>query len=337
VSSSLYQNSLPYNTALAIIVNGQVIALFLHELQCFITTAEHLNFTSASKHLFISQSGLSKLISKMEQELGVELFDRSSNKVELTQAGNEFLMLSRNFLMECHRLQSLSSSDINESCGKISIAVSSHYGHYGHKYVEKFLHLIQSEIQNVDLTILSLPMTEINEKLLNNELDFAAIVETSLNYHEDLEYRVIEHRLRKVVLSTKHPLASNKIIKLSDLRDEKFITVARSQSPVSFDMIITLCTSCGFYPKIIKQVQNFDTLYALINNGQGITISAVKPDENMYPGIIAIEIDESEYPELNRLSNIYSNIVVAWKKSNHNLHSTSIVKNLEKTFSKQNI
>ena len=60
------------------------------QLQCFIASVEEKTFFDAAQSLYISQSSLSKQIMKLEQELGVMLWDRSRRKAGLTEGGNLF-------------------------------------------------------------------------------------------------------------------------------------------------------------------------------------------------------------------------------------------------------
>lgn len=63
----------------------------LRQLKYFVKVAETLNFSEASRNLFITQSTLSQQIRQLEQELGTALFQRDSHRVELTEAGSELL------------------------------------------------------------------------------------------------------------------------------------------------------------------------------------------------------------------------------------------------------
>ena len=57
------------------------------QIECFLAVAQTLNFTQAAKSIFISQQAISKYISNLEEELGVRLFIRRHNEIELTAAG----------------------------------------------------------------------------------------------------------------------------------------------------------------------------------------------------------------------------------------------------------
>ena len=63
----------------------------LSQLKYFLTAAGEENFSNAAKKLYISQPALSRAISRLEEELGVQLFERSSNRVVLNDSGRSFL------------------------------------------------------------------------------------------------------------------------------------------------------------------------------------------------------------------------------------------------------
>ena len=72
----------------------------LTQLKYFIRLAEILNFTEASRLLFITQSTLSQSIRQTEGELGIQLFERIGKKVYLTDVGQAFLPFARQAIIE---------------------------------------------------------------------------------------------------------------------------------------------------------------------------------------------------------------------------------------------
>ena len=74
------------------------------QLQYMLTLAEYKNMTRASEALYISQSALSHYLKNVEQELGVTLFDRSTNPLSLTYAGKCYMESARRILMENDRM-----------------------------------------------------------------------------------------------------------------------------------------------------------------------------------------------------------------------------------------
>lgn len=83
------------STAVGTPINVQVD---LRMLECFVAVAEELSFRKASERLSVAQPAVSRTIRALEQRLGVDVFMRSSRRVELTSAGDLLLQLSRDLL-----------------------------------------------------------------------------------------------------------------------------------------------------------------------------------------------------------------------------------------------
>ncbi len=286
--------------------------MFMQELLYFVAAAEHLNFTSAANQVYITQSGLSKNISKMEQELGFQLFTRDKHNVELTPQGKAFLDSVNDFLMDCNNLK-LIAAETSGLNSHATIGASIHYGHYAHRYIEEFLRMFPEEFENVNLDIACLPITELRQKLLDGEIDFLLATNAVIKDVPEIESVPLIRRRRVVILSQNHPLAGADKLKMSQLKDEAFAVINRMDTPSSFDMVITLCNCVGFYPKIVKRVPDFDTLYATLQWGQMVGVSCVEPDPSVCPQLKAIAIDEEELDNEFCADALGSDLYLAWR------------------------
>ena len=292
--------------------------MFMQELLYFVTTAEHLNFTSAANQLFITQSGLSKHISKMEQELGFPLFTREKRSVELTPAGKAFLASANTFLMDCNLLKMLTTSGEGVDQNSLTVGVSSHYGHYGHQYLNAFLNSFSDILNRINLDVKCTSLMSLRQGLYDGSLDFIIATKTAVGDNPDFQTRPLLQRQRKIILSERHPLANEGQLLVSQLRDEAFAIINRFDTPNSYDMVISLCNCVGFYPKIVKRANNFDTLYMLIESGKALTISCVDPAPSSCPGLRAIPIDTSELPTETYRDALRGDLYFAWNRNNHN-------------------
>jgi len=71
----------------------------MRPIRYFISVAENLNFTEASKQLFVAQPAVSQQIAYLEKKLGVKLFNRTKHYVQLTHAGSVFLRDAREMII----------------------------------------------------------------------------------------------------------------------------------------------------------------------------------------------------------------------------------------------
>ena len=79
-----------------------MIAVELRHLEYFVAVAAELNFSRAAKRIHVVQSALSASVSRLEKELGVDLFDRSNRQITLTAAGEVFLEHAREVTLVRH-------------------------------------------------------------------------------------------------------------------------------------------------------------------------------------------------------------------------------------------
>jgi LysR family hydrogen peroxide-inducible transcriptional activator len=79
------------------------------QLYYLIAVAEHQNFTIAAEKLFVTQPTLSMQVAKLEEELNIKLFDRSSKPIKLTSVGKKILEQARRVVIEAERIKDIVS------------------------------------------------------------------------------------------------------------------------------------------------------------------------------------------------------------------------------------
>ena len=75
------------------------------QLQYVLAVAEHQNFTKAAQKVFVTQPTLSMQIQKLEEELDVQIFDRSKKPIQLTETGRKIVTQARNIVNESERIK----------------------------------------------------------------------------------------------------------------------------------------------------------------------------------------------------------------------------------------
>ncbi len=291
--------------------------MFLRELLYFVVAAEHLNFSEAAEQLFITKSGLSKNISKIEAELGVQLFARDKQNLTLTPAGHKFLESASRLLMDCNYLNLMSNEGIDAKQEKITIGISNHYGHYAHVHVNRFVNQVFEKEELVDLEVECLPIPMLQQEYLQGKIDFVIGNRSVMRDLPFCEYLPFLSQFRQIVLSKTHPLATADRLKLSQFKEEPFIAIDRHATPYAYDYDLKLCINYGdFFPRIVKEVSDFDTLYMTMERTNLVTITCIPPDLPTLKTVVIDEIGTCE-PAVS--------LFVGWNERNHK-SAISIVK-----------
>ncbi|MFN1834762.1 LysR substrate-binding domain-containing protein [Balneola sp. MJW-20] len=181
----------------------------------FFEVAANLSFTKAAELLFISQPAVSKHIQNLENELGVALFDRRGNTIQLTSPGAKLL----EYLHKARHLEKMVQSDIDifrnqqEITGELKVGSSTTISLY---VLPEILSSFHKKFPGIKILLINRNSENIINALQDKNIDLA-IVESyhkinSLNYSPFIEDEIIP------VCSSRSPYA-DQVIDLEDLRD----------------------------------------------------------------------------------------------------------------------
>lgn len=238
----------------------------LHQLRYVVEVAKQRHFTKAAEEICVAQSSLSQQITKLEEELGVKLFDRTTRAVQLTDAGEEFINHARHILAEIDSVKQSMLNHIGLTKGSITIGVITTLESID------FVSLITSfhkTYPGITLNIVNngsyklarmLQDSMINVALLTPPMDFAG---------DDVEFFHLTDDEFVLVASNKHPLAKQKIVALEDLSEEHFIFPSEDQS--IYKIYMKACQDAGFQPNVVCHSSHCETNLALVADGMALT------------------------------------------------------------------
>ena len=240
------------------------------KLKYIITIAELKSISKAANELFISQPSLSSILSNLEKELGVTLFNRSTSPLSLTYAGEKYIKIAKEILSLESNLKKELFDISNMKKGKLTVGIPSVRGTHVlplilPKFKEKFpameIHLIEGDSNylqeclfsgKVDLVLTSLPT---NHKKINCEL---------------LYEEKIMLACKKGYLGEDYLLPnSTNVISLEKLKDIDFILTKKNHrirklTENLFDMF-------DFKPKVVLETANTATAFRLATSGLGVS------------------------------------------------------------------
>lgn len=249
-------------------------------LRYFLAVAEELHFGRAAARLNMSQPPLSIHIKELEKQLGTQLFIRHSRSVALTHAGKILMEESRRLLANANQVLARVEQIGRGEAGRIELGVvgTAMWGRM-RPVMRRFL----KENPNVEVQFRE-KMPAMQMALLERrELD-AGIWRMATEPPEGFISLRLHESAFLVAMPEEHQLASYCAIPLEALRDEYFVTMPPVHTDWAF--LQRVCLQAGFSPVIIREVNEPQTVLAMISMGIGITLIADSYAQMNWPGVV---------------------------------------------------
>ena len=228
------------------------------------TVRQNFNLTEASAALYTSQSGVSKHIKDLEDELGVQLFVRKGKRLlGLTEPGQALLSIVERMLVDADNIKRLADDFNKVDEGTLTIATT----HTQARYVlPPIVNLFKKEFPKVHLILQQASPVEIAEMLLQGEADIGIATE-SLTTEENLASVPYYDWCHSIITPQDHPLASKTEISLTDLAEYPIITyhggfTGRSKIDKAF-------TDAGIDVNIVMSALDADVIKTYVELGMG--------------------------------------------------------------------
>lgn len=275
----------------------------LKRLEYFTVLSEESSFRLAAERLNISQPALSQQISKLEDELGARLIDRSSSPVSVTPVGAQVLERARVLLAESARILEIgrNASDGGTGTLRVGCAPSLLYGG-----IPRLIGHFSAEHPKIATEIIKRPTNELIEMLRLDQVDLAFLFRSPDD--ELLDSVEVSRQMFYVVLPEGHPLAKHKKLDLYQLRNETIVLPVRRGSPTFYDSIIAACLASGFsaMSNVVEGATLLDQM-AAVAAGRGVTLVPRGTAES-------ITLPGTCYRPLERPA-LRVHVMLAWKRS----------------------
>ena len=258
----------------------------LRHLRYFVAVAEERNFTRAAKRLNMAQPPLSRQIQQLEEILEVQLFQRDSRPLKLTETGKFFYAHAVQLLAQTSELESMTKRVGNiERSLSIGFVGSTLYG-----MLPKIIRRFRDENTTVELSLHEMSTMDQIRALKDGQIDvgFGRI------RHEDANIRRVVLREEKMIVAFPegHALSLGKpVLTLSDLVNETLIIFPKAPRPSYADQVLSAFADRGLKPRRIYEVRELQIALGLVAAGEGI---AVVPSS-----VYGLKRDDVSYKELD--------------------------------------
>ena len=265
----------------------------LRHLRYFVEVAEQQHYGNAAKALYISQPTVSQQIQQLENELGVELFLRSkrqiSRKVELTEAGAEFLIAAKNILelsqkaIEQARKTGLHKQILRLGTYKIALR----------ERIVEMIEILRGGFPDVEIRLVELSTSvDVEHALIDETIDLGLIILPQKI--ADLSAKLLKKGHLCVIMHKNHALANEPVLTFSMLKDANWIELNPNIHPF-FDEIEHACRHAGLNRKthIVQEVSSLELLSSLVNVGIGVAFVSSLYDLSREANIVVKKVIQS--------------------------------------------
>ena len=241
----------------------------LRDLEVFVAVAEELHFGRAAARLQMAQPPLSSRIGHLERELKLQLFQRSTRSVTLTDAGSRLLGPARRVLAQMTAVGDTAAAIASGDEGLIRIGFA---GASSQRALPLLASAVRKAHPGIQLALQSQTYVFTAFKMLvSGDLD-VAFVRLPVTDAE-LSHRVVEVERLICALPAGHRLADRDIVDMQDLVDEDFISLADDQGSILQATMVAKCMAAGFQPRIVQIAPDSATVLALVAAGAGVTVT----------------------------------------------------------------
>lgn len=261
----------------------------IKDLNTFITVAENKNLTRASKLLYMTPQGVSKIIKNLESESDCELFLRTGNGMELSECGQHFFEYAKKADSEYHKMRQellrikqkeRGVVDLLSAFGILRLITPECLRDFKEKYPEIEFHYREC------------PDKQIERWFQAGEGNVAF----SLAPCDEALYDVLELESFqvKLLVNKAHPLSRKSSVIIEDLKDEP-LYIESSEFKIH-DLIVGKCQEAGFKPNIIFETSGFSLCHKMVRENKGISVTVDFVSDDMGHGnMVLIPFSDGDY------------------------------------------
>jgi DNA-binding transcriptional LysR family regulator len=277
----------------------------LRQLRYFVAVAEERHYGRAAQRLHMSQPPLSMQIKALERELGIELLERTSRRVALTDAGRAFLERARTILGAVEEAREVARGAEQGTQGRLEVGFISSATL---SLLPPSIRLFRERFGGVELELKELTSAQQIDALYEGGIR-VGLVRLPLRAPGIRFEPVLEERL-VVALPSGHALEDLDRLSLETIADLPLIFFTRQLVPGFHAQIVELFQRVGAFPKVAQHAVHLQTIVGLVASGVGIAIlpsSAQRvsregvvyraldvPDATSWMGLAWVEGDESK-------------------------------------------
>ena len=240
----------------------------LRRLRYAVAVADELNFTRAAERLGVSQQVLSEQIRRLEDELGLQVFDRTTRQVRVTSHGRQILDEARAVVGAADALRDRARRLASAQAGVVRLGYSRSTA-FDTAPLVSAVTVARPELR---VEVREVPSRQLPQAVRDGDVDVA------LSRWADDTDQLFAHTLRRlrsgVILRAGDVLAGRAEVALGDLAGRSLVMHRREDAPARHDATLAACADAGLEPDIVTARLPFDPLFTDVAEGRGVQIAS---------------------------------------------------------------
>lgn len=273
----------------------------LNELRYIVAVAQELNFRRAAEKSYISQPALSLAIQKLEEELGVQIFERGKAEISITPLGAQIVEQAQRVLEEAEHLRKIAKQGSDQLSGTLRVGIIYSVGPY---LLPDLIPALKKLAPEMPLEVEENITANLNTLLRNGKLDVIIIalpfgdagILTQPLYDEPFE----------VVVGNEHHWANRRSIKPQELATERVLLLDAGHC--FSNQVAEACPELNRKSTEIQQGTSLETIRNMVASGLGITVLPASANSARYRSKL-LKVIPFTHPAPSR------RIALAWRKS----------------------
>lgn len=239
------------------------------QLEYVVAVATYKSFVAAADKCFVTQPTLSMQIQKLEDELGIKLFDRNKHPIAITAMGETLVKQAKVILAECEKINELIQLEQNKVTGTFKLAVIPTIAPY---LLPGLLDSYQKTYPDVTLIVKELETDQILVALRNNEID-AGLLSTPLNASDIKEYPLFSEPLI-AYFSEDEPALKKRMVTPDDIALDRIWLL--NEGHCLRNQVLDLCSDQVQKMQATRpyryESSNVETLRKMVDTNKGMTV-----------------------------------------------------------------
>jgi DNA-binding transcriptional LysR family regulator len=272
-------------------VMEETVLMELRHLRYFVAVAEELHFRRAAERLHVAQPAVSEQVRKLEEELGVRLFDRTQRSVSLTNSGAAMLEEARRVLHQAEVAQAAARNARDQATMRLRIG---YLPDSLPRTVSRAMQQLVATTPRVQISLETGPALRLIADVRAQRLD--AVVVGLPAPTNGLRATPVGHQHAVLAMPVTHAHAVDSAISLERLAPDRLVVLPRDTNPPFHNAIVSMCRDAGLSPTLIEVGEpNVEHALLAVASGAGMALLPESAAERyVAPGVRFVPLEGAQ-------------------------------------------